>query len=170
MFFTDKIFHVLDRLYSHDAIEAMYDFENIDLGDWSDTPANRLDKHVEKLQLVITKLEGRYQLQYRLSINYDSGQQLLTLNTVPIFSCGASTLRHKLLSALYSDPHRLWLNEDLEEYFIKCHSYTVGQLKDATVEKAANDIKRDVAAKVSVKDHLIISNSSVRINPIYLNT
>lgn len=166
--FQHTVLLKLDRLYSHDAIEAMYDFNNIDLGNWSDTEANRLEKQLNQLQLIITKLEIRYALQYKTTIEYRPSEQTLYLNSIEIFSCGTGTIRHRLLTAFYSKPSKLWQNEDLERYFIKHFNYQEGDLTDKQVEKNSNDITKDVAAKIGAKDFLIVSNSTVRINPKYL--
>lgn len=166
--FQENIVDLLDRLYSHDAVEAIYDFESADLNGWSDTEANWLERELQALQKIIGKLEVRYNLQYKLVIEYVSKEHTLYLNGIEIFACGPNTLRHRLLTALYSKPQKLWQNQTVEDYFIKHFSYTEGQLSDKNIEKAGNDIKKDVAAQAGAKDFLIVSNASVRINPFYL--
>lgn len=166
--FRESILLLFDRLYSHDAIEAMYDFSSVDLANWSDTEANRLERELQSLQQVISKLEVRYNLQYRLIIEYVSTIRTLYLNGVEVFACGPNTLRHRLLTTLYSNPRALWKNQSIEDHFIEHFEYIEGQLSDKNIEKAANDIKKDVAAQVAAKDFLVVSNASVRVNPFYL--
>jgi hypothetical protein len=170
--FTIKVRQVLDRLYSHDAIEALYDFNNIDLGNQSDTEANRLEKELNALQIVIGKLENKYNLHYKMLVEYREQEQKLYLNSIVLLSAGATTLRHRLLALLYTDPTILWLNDDIEDHFVDNFGYVKGAigkdgLTDPKIEKAANSIKKDVAS-AGVKDFLIVSRSTVRINPIYL--
>lgn len=169
VFFTQKITQVLDRLYSHDATEALYDFRTDDLGGWSNTEANRLERELQSLQSILSKLETRYQLQYKQIFTYNSGQSTLYFNNIEVLSCGPSTVRHRLLTTLFSAPSDLWGYEDIEEYFVKNFDYTYGEIQDKTLEKAANDLKKDVSAKKSVRDFLIVSNSSIRINPSYIS-
>lgn len=167
--FRENVLDLLDRLYNHDAIEAIYDFNSTELNGWSDTEANWLEREIQRLQAIIGKLEVRYDLQYKLIIEYVSDERTLYRNGIEILSCGPTTLRHRLLTALYSKPKTLWENQKIEDYFIKHFDYTEGQLKDKTIEKAANDIKKDVAAKVGAKDYLFVSNAAIKINPFYLN-
>ena len=84
------------------------------------------------------------------------------------FSCGQSTLRHRLLTTLFSIPKELWNNEDIEQCFIDHFGYSTGELSDKNVEKAGKDIVKDVASKTAVKNLLVVSNSSICINPSYL--
>jgi hypothetical protein len=159
---------VLNRLYRHDALEAVYDFQAVELGDWSNTEANMLERQLQRLQVIIGKLETRYQLQYQLVFEYAGQECTLYLNSIKVFSCGQSTLRHRLLETLFSKSDELWTNEDIESYFIDSFGYSTGGLSDKNIEKAAKDIIKDVASKTAVKDMLIVSGSSARINPRYL--
>lgn len=167
-FFRNAIVEILNRLYAHDAIEAVYDFNSAELGTWSNTETNMLERELQRLQLIIGKLETRYDLQYRLIFEYRSEECTLYLNSIKVFSCGQSTLRNRLLVALFSDPKTLWENEDVENYFIKHFGYSVEQLTDKNIEKAGKDIIKDVSAKTAVKDFLVVSNSSIRINRSYI--
>lgn len=108
MSFKTNVTHLLDRLYHHDAVEALYDFGNVELGGWSNTEANMLERELQNLQKILGKLEARYSLQYKLVIEYNHKEQKLYLNGVEILSPGESTLRHRLLTALYSKPDVLW--------------------------------------------------------------
>lgn len=166
--FRENVIDLIDRLYSHDAREAVYDFESVDLGDWSDTEVNRFERELQRLQLIIGKLEQRYNLQYQLIAEYVSAQGTLYINRAEVFRCGQTSLRHRLLTTLFSSPKKLWSTETIEECFISEFDYQAGQLKDKQVEKAANDIKKDVAAKTAAKDFLTVSNSTVQINPFFL--
>jgi len=165
--FRNSIFQILDRLHSHDAIEAVYDFNSIDLANRSDTAANRLDLELRQLQLIIGKLELRYRLQYTLSFEYDHKSATLYLNRTDLLKYGPNSIKHRLLTALFSEPEKLWTNEAIEDYFVDHFHYQQGELKEASITKAANDIKRDVALKAAAKDFLVVSNATVRINPHY---
>lgn len=166
--FRENIIDLIDRLYPHDARDAQFDFEFIDLGDWSDTEVNRLELETQRLQLIIGKLEQRYHLQYQLIATFNAGQGTLYINNSEVFTSGLSTLRNRLLITLFSQPKILWQNQAIEDYFIKNFGYQEGQLTDKKIEKAASDIRKDVAARAAAKDFLIVSNSAVRINPFYL--
>ncbi len=166
--FRQNILDLLDRLYSHDAVEALYDFNSVDLKDWSDTEANRLERELQRLQLIIGKLELRYNLQYRMKFSYDSENTTLFLNNIEVLTCGQNTLRHRILTTLFSDPHKQWQNDLVEQYFIDHFDYSEGQLQDKSIEKTANDLRRDVAAKTAAKDFLLVSNSSIKLNPAYI--
>lgn len=166
--FREDILNLLSRLYSHDATEAIFDFETADLGDWSDTEANMLEREIQRLQLIIGKLESRYDLQYKIIFEYDNTQSTLFLNRNKVLACGQNTLKHRLLTTLFSDPGKLWGIDDIDSYFSNHFGYTPGDLKDRSVEKASNDIKAQVATKTGVKDFLLVSNSSTRINTAYL--
>lgn len=168
--FRSAVLQVLDRLYSHDSIEAVYDFNNVELNGWSDTEANRLERELQQLQLIIGKLEIRYRLQYTLHFEYDASIATLFLNRTEILKCGATSIKHRLLTTLFSEPEKLWSNEDIEDYFIKKFDYVRDDLRESSITKAANDIKRDVALKAAVSDLLIVTNASVRVNPNYLKT
>ena len=166
--FNIGVNQILDRLYSHDAIEAMYDFNNIELGTWSETSANRFERQLQALQRIISKLEVRYQLHYRLLVDYIASERTLYLNGIPISTFGGETLRHRILCALYSDPDKVWTTESIEDYFIEHFNYTTGSLKDSQVRKAADDINREVAAKSAIKEMLNVASSSVGLNLHYL--
>ena len=166
--FNSSILQILDRLHSHDAVEAIYDFNSIDLADWSDTAANRLELELRQLQMIIGKLEMRYALQYKLSFEYDRKLATLQLNHTDLLKYGPNSIKHRLLAALFSNSEELWTNEAIEDYFTEHFDYHQGELKEASITKAANDIKRDVAVKAAAKDFLIVSNASVRINPLYI--
>lgn len=166
--FRENVIDLIDRLYSHDAREAAYDFESIDLADWSDTEVNRFERELQRLQLIIGKLEQRYNLHYQLIASYRPEQATLYINNTEVLRCGQSTLRHRLLTALFSEPKKLWTSEAIEDYFHDEFDYIRGQLTDKQVEKAANDIKKDMAAKTAAKDFLIVGNTTVQINPFYL--
>lgn len=166
--FQQAILALLDRLYSHDAIEAIYDFNSVELGTWTETEANTLERKLQSLQLVISKLETRYHLQYKITFQYNIETCTLYQNTIEIFSCRHTTLRNRLLVALFSDPKRLWEYDDIENYFIKHFGYKLYQLTSVKTEKAANDIKKDVASKTAAQEFLVVKNSTIRINPTYL--
>lgn len=166
--FGEDVLDLFNRLYSHDAVEAVYAFKSIDLADWSDTEANRLECELQALQSVIGKLEIRYGLQYKIIFNYDTGQSVLFSNGIEVLSCGQTTLRHRLLTTLFSETHKQWANSDIADYFHTHFGYEPEELKDKTIEKAANDLRKDVAAKTAVKDFLIVSNASVSLNQTYL--
>lgn len=166
--FRTSILQILDRLHSHDAIEAIYDFNAIDLVDWSDTEANRLERELQQLQLIITKLEVRYRLQYKLVFEYDHKTATLYLNRTDVLKYGQNSIKHRLLTTLFTKPNKQWTNEDIADYFVKKFHYQQDELSDASITKAANDIKRDVALKAAAKDFLIVSNASVHINPHYI--
>lgn len=166
--FRENILLLFDRLYSHDAIEATYDFNAIELGNWSDTEANRLERELQQLQMIIGKLETRYELQYRITFEYDSGQSTLYMNRNKVFACGQSTLKHRLLTTLFSKPTKLWGIDDIDKYFAKNFGFVRGELKDRSIEKTGNDIKAQVAMKTGVRDFLIVTNSSARVNSVYL--
>lgn len=166
--FRNSILQILDRLHTHDAVEAVYDFNSIDLADWSDTAANHLELELRQLQMIIGKLEVRYRLQYKLSFEYDHKSATLYLNRSDLLKFGLNSIKHRLLSALFTKPDELWTNEAIEDYFTEHFHYHQGELKEASITKAANDIKRDVALKGATKDFLIVSNASVRINPPYI--
>lgn len=166
--FERTVEDLLDRLYSHDAIEALYDFKSFELGEWSDTEANRLERELRQLQVVIGKLETRYHLQYQFLFEYDAKRGVLLMNGTEVFACGLTTLRNRLLTTLFSKPQMLWKNDDIEDYFIEHFDYKAGDLSDSNVTKTARDIRKDVASKVAVKNFLIIDNSAVRINPAYI--
>lgn len=167
-FFRQKILNLFDRLYSHDAIEAIYDFNSADLNGWSDTEANRMERELQRLQLIIGKLETRYNLQYKVIFEYQPEQRTLFQNSIEVFSCGQSTIRHRLLSTLFSDPRRMWEQDDIEQYFIDNFGYALYQLTTKQIEKTAKDIMKDVAAKTAVQDLLSVSGGIVRINPAYI--
>lgn len=166
--FRRTIPKILDRLYSHDAIEAIYDFNSAELGNWSDTEANWLERELQRLQVIISKLEVRYDLQYRLVFEYRSEECTLYLNNIKVFACGQLTLRNRLMSVLFSNLKKRWSNQDIEDYFIDNFSYYAGDLKDTAIEKAGNDIKKDVASRTGIRDFLLVSNSSITINSAYL--
>lgn len=166
--FDRTVEDLLDRLYSHDAIEALYDFKSIELGEWSDTEANRLERELQQLQVIIGKLETRYQLHYQFLFEYDSAKGVLLMNGAEVFACGLTTLRNRLLTTLFSKPQALWKNDDIEDYFVEHFDYVTGDLSDSNISKTARDIRTDVASKVAVKNFLIIDSSSVRINPAFI--
>lgn len=166
--FRIAVNQIFDRLYSHDAIEAMYDFNTIDLKNWTDTEANRLERELEALQQVIGKLEVRYQLQYLLRVEYRPEEYMLYLNGIEVSSFGRSSIKHRLLTALFSNTKMEWENNTIEDFFIKHFNYHEGELKDLQIRKAADDLNREVAAKSAIKDLLKVSSSSVRVNPQYL--
>ncbi len=168
--FRENVLDLFERLYSHDATEAIYDFRSIDLKDWSDTETNWLERELQALQAIIGKLEVRYNLQYKMIFRYDSGQFVLLLNGIEVLSCGQKTLRHRLLTTLYSEPKKQWDNESIVDYFVESFHYEQDELKDKAIEKAASDIKKDVAAKTAVKDFLLVSNSAIKINPFYVGS
>jgi hypothetical protein len=112
--FRESIMQLLDRLYTHDATEAMYDFESVELKGWSETEANWLERELEALQNILTKLEIRYKLQYKLIFEYEVGECVLYLNRNKILACGQTTLRHKLLAMLYSNPKKQWFFDYIE--------------------------------------------------------
>lgn len=166
--FRSKVLGLLNKLYSHDAIEAIYDFESIELGKWSDSETNRLELELKALQKIIGKLELRYGLTYKVRLEYVAKDRTLYLNGKAVMSPGGSSLKHRLLSALYSEPERHWKNNDIEGYFIDNFDYRDGQLKDSQIRKTANDITAEVAIKSGLKDFLDPSGTHVRINPTYL--
>ncbi len=166
--FRTSILKILDRLHSHDATEAVYDFNAIDLVDWSDTEANRLERELQQLQLIITKLETRYRLQYKLLFEYDHKTATLYLNRNDVLKYSQNSIKHRLLTTLFSRADKQWTNEAIANYFNKKFGYEPDELSDKSISKAANDIKRDVALKAAAKDFLIVSNAFVRINPSYL--
>ncbi len=167
--FSEDVLDVFNRLYSHDAVEAIYDFKSIDLADWSDTEVNRLERELQALQGVISKLEVRYGLQYKLIFDYDTGQCVLFSNRIEVLSCGQTTLRHRLLSTLFSDTHKHWANSDIADFFHTHFGYEPEELKDKAIEKAANDLRKDIAAKTAIKDFLIVSNATVSLNQAYVS-
>lgn len=162
------ILQIVDRLYSHDAIEAMYDFNSIELGEWTDTPANRLERRLQALQHIIGKLETRYHLQYRMIVEYKAEEHTLYLNGIEIKSFGRSSIKHRLLAALYSNPDVEWEVETIEDYFVDHFHYHKGELEDSQIRKAADDINRDVAAANAVRGLLKVSSSAIKINDQYL--
>lgn len=164
--FREAIIEILNRLYYHDAEEALYDFSCAELGGWTGTEANWLERELQQLQLIIGKLEVRYSLTYHLLFDYKAGT--LTLNTNKVFSSGPKTLRTRLLTALFSERRKEWNNENIEQYFIDHFDYREGELSDKTIEKAARDINTDVAAKTGVQAFLKISSASVQVNPAFL--
>jgi len=166
--FERTVEDLLDRLYSHDAVEALYDFSSIELGEWSDTEANHLERELRQLQVIIGKLEMRYHLQYRFLFEYDATRGVLLMNGTEVFACGLTTLRNRLLTTLFSKQQMLWKNDDIEDYFIEHFDYKAGDLSDSNIAKTARDIRTDVASKVAVKNFLIIDNSSVRISSAYI--
>lgn len=163
--FKASVMEIIDRLYPHDAIEARYDLESAELKAWSDTEANWLERELQQLQMILTKLEGRYDVQYKLVFEYSEGT--LTLNTEKVLASGLNTLRTRLLTVLFSNKERTWDNSDIEEEFVARFGYHFNEVSDKTIEKAARDIEKDVAAKTGVKDFLLYSNSCVEINPLY---
>lgn len=58
--------------------------------------------------------------------------------------------------------------EMLEEHFIENFGYREMELTDKAAVKAAKDLERDVAAKVGIKEFLIVNVSSIRVNQMYL--
>lgn len=167
--FKRSILALFDRLYSHDAIEAIYDFNSVELNGWSVTEANLFEREIQRLQLIIGKLETRYNLQYRLLFHFNESDSTLYMSGQKVFACGQTTLRHRLLATLFNDPHKLWTNDEIEQVFIDNFNYTSGDLTDKAIEKAAKDIKKDVASATAVKDLLTVSNASVRVNGAYVN-
>jgi hypothetical protein len=145
--FRKKTLGLLNKLHLHDATEAVYDFESIELGDWADSETNRLELELRALQKILGKLEIRYGLTYRVKLEYISEERTLYLNGKAILSPGASSIKHRLLTTLYSEPEKAWSNDDIEEYFIKHFDYTAGELKDTQIRKSANDINTEVALK-----------------------
>lgn len=162
------ILQIIDRLYSHDAVEAVYDFTSVEIGEWTDTPANRLERRLQALQRIIGKLETRYNLQYRLHVEYVAEEHMLYLNGIEIKSFGRSSIKHRLLATLYSNPEIEWENESIEDYFIDHFSYHKGELEDSQIRKAADDINRDIAAANAVRGLLRVSSSAIKINDQYL--
>lgn len=167
--FKRSILALFDRLYSHDAVEAIYDFNSVELNGWTETESNLFEREIQRLQLIIGKLETRYNLQYRLFFHYNESDCILYMSGQKVFACGQTTLRHRLLATIFSEPHKLWTNDDIEEIFIEKFNYSSGDLTDKAIEKAAKDIKKDVASATAVKDLLAVSNTSVRINSAYIN-
>ncbi|GEM_PF-2457828 len=168
MGFQVTIPQILNRLYSYDATEALYDFDSIDMGSWSETPANRLEKQIQALQHIISKLENRYDLQYRLLFDFEPSSGTLTLNTNKVLASGKDTLRTRMLTALFSDRQKHWKNDDIEEYFVENFDYQYGELSDKNIAKAARDINKDIATNTGVQDFLNFSNSSVQITSRYV--
>lgn len=166
--FRENILHLLDRLYTHDATEALFDLETADLGDWSETEANWLEREIQRLQLIISKLEARYDLQYRIIFEYDSKECVLYMSRNKVFSCGQTTQKHRVLSALFSNPQKQWSIEDFDKFFAKEFNRGRYILEKRSLEKTGNDIKAQVAIKTGVKDFLLVSSSSLRINPNYV--
>lgn len=162
------ILQIIDRLYSHDVIEAVYDFNSLELGEWTDTPANRLERRLQALQNIIGKLETRYHLQYRLLVEYRAEEHTLYLNGIEIKSFGRSSIKHRLLAALYSNPEIEWESEAIEDYFVEHFGYHRSELEDSQIRKAADDINRDVAAANAVRGLLKVSSSAIKINDQYL--
>jgi hypothetical protein len=167
-FFRQKILDLFDRLYSHDAIEAIYDFNSVELNGWSDTEANRMERELQRLQVIIGKLERRYYLQYKILFEYKVDERTLYQNTIKVFSCGPNTLRHRLLTALFSDTKRVWTQNDIEKYFIDNFGYTLYQLTAKQIDKTAKDFLKDVAVATSVQDLLIVGGGVIRINPAFV--
>lgn len=166
--FLRNIREVIAKLYDHDAIEALYAVENYDLGEWDDTEANRLEKEIEGLKIVLSDLQKKYSLTYKLRFEYIPTEATILLNGVPALKFGENTLRHKLMSALWSDKNRLWGFEDINDYFVDHFNYQEGELKDRNIEKLGIDINKELASKSSVNDLLAVTNSTVRVNPTYL--
>lgn len=166
--FLRNVREIIGKLYDHDAIDALYAIENYDLGVWDDTEANRLEKEVAGLKTALSDLQRKYNLTYKLRFEYSPTDASILLNGVPVLKFGENTLRHKLMSALWSDKDRLWGVEDINDYFVDHFNYREGELKERNVEKLGNDINKELAVKSSVKDLLAVTNSTIRINPTYL--
>ncbi|TAH32547.1 hypothetical protein EYC58_02735 [Candidatus Saccharibacteria bacterium] len=166
--FSVWISQIIDRLYTHDAIEALYDFNSVELGDWTDTAANRLERQLQALQGIIGKLEVRYRLQYRLLVEYRTEEHALYLNGIEIKSFGRSSIKHRLLTALFSNTETEWENNAIEDFFIKSYDYHEGELTDTQIRKAADDINRELAAKSPIKDLLKVSSAAITVNQQYL--
>lgn len=166
--FRENVLHVLDRLYSYDATEAIYDFNSTDLGDWSDTQANWLEREIQRLQLIIGKLETKYDLQNQIIFEYDSEECTLYMSRTKVFSCGQTTQKHRVLTALFTSPRKQWSVNDFDKYFTDKFNRGRYTLEKRSLEKTGNDIKAQVATKTGIKDFLIVSSSSLRINPHYV--
>ena len=166
--FRDNIIQILERLYYHDAVEATYDFNSIDLLDWSDTEANRFERELQRLQSIITKLETRYGLQYKVIFEYRAKKCTLYLNNIEVLKCQQNSIRHRVLSTVFSKANSLWNYDDVGEYFIENFGYNWDSFRETSVVKAGNDINKDVAAKTAVNGLLSVGNSSIRVNPDYI--
>lgn len=162
--FRESILEILNQLYSHDAMEAVYDFNSAELGDWTDTDANWLERELQQLQKIISKLETRYDLSYRAIFEYDSDAGALYLNRKEVMSVGLGTQKHHILTMLFSNPKKLWDFDDIETYFQKQGWANFGELKERNIEKAGNDIKTKVAENTGVDDFLVVSRHALRIN------
>lgn len=166
--FLKNIREIIRKLYDHDAIDALFVIENYDLGEWDDTEANRLEKELEGLKTVLSDLQKRFNLTYKLRFEYSPSEATILLNGVNGLKFGENTLRHRLMLALWSDKDRLWGFEDINDYFTDHFNYQEGGLKDRNLEKLGNDINKELAFRSSVRDLLIVTNSSIRINANYL--
>ena len=166
--FRRSVLILISRLYYHDAVEAKYDFESVQLGSWSDTEANWLERELQQLQKIITRLEIRYDLQYRLIFEYVCDDRVLLLSGDEVKKYRKGSIKHRLMCAIFSDPYRNWLNIDIEEYFVKHFDYKVDGLPDSKIIKAANDINAEVAQETNVKDLLDPGGSAVKVNQRYL--
>jgi hypothetical protein len=167
-FFRQKVTKTINELDGFDAVEALYDFNSIELGKWTDSEANKLELELRALQKIIGKLEGRYDLKYRVRMDYVVPERTLYLNRRAVMSPGASTIKHRLLTTLFSNSGIRWKNDDIEDYFVEHFGYKKGQLKDTHIRKAANDITAEVAIKSAVREFLDASGTHVSINPKYI--
>lgn len=168
--FHETVEAILNRLYSHDAIEAVYDFNSIELGQWADTPANRLERELQQLQLIISKLETRYDLKYKIIFEYDSAKCTLYMSSNKVMSCSQISQKHRVLTALFSDPYKQWSIKDFDSYFAEHFNRGRYTLEKRSLERTGNDIRSQVATLTGIKDFLLVSASSLRINPSYLTT
>lgn len=167
--FREFILETLNKLHSHDAVEAIYDFEAIDLGSWADTETNRFERELQQLQKIIGKLEIRYDLQYKVIFEYDSEKCTLYVSRNKVMACSQVSQKHRVLTALFSDPHKQWSAKDFDKYFTEQFNRGRYTLEDRSLEKTGNDIKSQVATKTGVNDFLLVSASSLRINPLYVS-
>ncbi len=139
----------------------------------SDTELNRLELELEALQKIIGKLEARYpDLYYRQRLSYDKSKRQILLNKRPINKKPErlGTFRHALLSAVFSNPERVWQVFEIEEYIQANSDPQVkdGDVENHSVSKAVSSIATDVAKSTGIKKFWRLTKTGLRIDPKYL--